>query len=66
MPVQLSDCTPGPKYSMMKPVPPCVYVSPEYFITLKITYPDCELTSQIQNHILRRRPSTELSSELDT
>jgi hypothetical protein len=24
MPVQLSVCTPGPKYSMMYPVPPCV------------------------------------------
>ena len=23
IPVQLKDCTPGPKYSMMKPVPPC-------------------------------------------
>lgn len=23
MPVQLSVCTPGPKYSMMYPVPPC-------------------------------------------
>lgn len=66
MPVQLRDCTPGPKYSMMKPVPPCTCVSQEYFAMFTMTYPDGQLASQFQDHILWRCPSAEFSGKLHT
>lgn len=51
---------------MMKPVPPCEFVSLEHSVVPQFTYPDCELASQVQNNIFWRSPSAELASELDT